>query len=289
MNRSALKSQINACYRGSDDDVPVAGTADGDLWDFTINRKISEWAKDPSHKWNSLFKTIAPNELGTVATAGTTTLTGTGTYFTDYQIGDKITVSGETERTIDTITSNTVLTVTVAFTNTVTDNKYTHKTIIKSGVQTYNLHRQFYQPSDGAIASGTQDYEYSFSGPQERDRFTLNTYISGINPKQITFTDTIVSTDPIVGTELEVPGYFLPEELTSDTDTIPVDDPYWLVYSVASELAFNDLTYSDKYAELNGKANNLYSMMIKVNRNATNKYPRTMRTSVDRIIGTESE
>jgi hypothetical protein len=86
-----------------------------------------------------------------------------------------------------------------------------------------------------------------------------------------------------------VPGYFLPEDLTADTDTVPVDDPYWLVYTVASELAFNDLTYADKYAELNNKANNLYSMMIKANRNATNKYPRTIRTSVNRIIGTENE
>jgi hypothetical protein len=30
-------------------------------------------------------------------------------------------------------------------------------------------------------------------------------------------------------------------------------------------------------------------MMIKANRNAPNKYPRTIRTSVNRIIGTENE
>jgi hypothetical protein len=289
MKRNKLFEQINHAYRGSDDDVPSNGTADYELWENTTNRKISEWARDPKNKWNSLFSRTAPNELGTVATAGTTTLTGTDTYFTDYQVGDKIIVSGETERIIDTITSDTVLDVTEAFTNTVTANKYTHISVIKSGVQTYNLHRQFYQPSDSAIASGTQDYEYSFSLPQERDRFVLNTYISGIYPKNITFTDTIDSDNPIVGSELEVPGYFLPEDLTADTDTVPVDDPYWLVYTVASELAFNDLTYADKYAELNNKANNLYSMMIKANRNATNKYPRTIRTSVNRIIGTENE
>lgn len=281
--------QVNNTYRGSDDEVPTTGTIDHDLWINTTNRKVSEWAKDPKNNWKSLFSIEAPNELGTVATTGTTTLTGTGTYFTDYQVGDKITVAGETERTIDTITSDTVLTVTVAFANTASSLKYTHKTIIKSGVQTYNLHRQFYQPSDGVFAVSTQDYEYSFSNPQERDRFTLNTYISGLNPKQITFTDTIASTDVIVGSQLQVPAYFLPEDLANDTDLIPVDDPYWLVYAVSSELSFNDLTYESKYADLNAKANNLYSMMSIANRNGTNKYPRTIRTSVNRIIGTETE
>lgn len=289
MKRDKLFEQINHAYRGSDDDVPTSGTADYNLWEDTVNRKISEWARDPKNRWNSLFRYDSPNELGTVATAGDTTLTGTDTYFTDYNVGDKIIVDGETERIIDTITSDTVLDVTVAFTNTVTANTYRHVAVIADVVQTYNLHRQFYQPSDGAIASGTQDYEYSFSDPQGRDRFVLNTYISGFNPKKITFTDTIESTDPIVGSDLIVPGYFLPEDLTSNSDIVPVDDPYWLVYAVASELAFNDLTYADKYAELNTKANNLYSMMSKSNRNGTNKYPKTIRTSVNRIIGTESE
>jgi len=53
---------------------------------------------------------------GTVATSGTTTLTGTGTQFTNtFKVGDTITVSGETVRTIATISSDTSLTVTVAF------------------------------------------------------------------------------------------------------------------------------------------------------------------------------
>jgi len=55
---------------------------------------------------------------GTVATAGTKTLTGTDSNFTDYAVGDTITVSGETVRTIETLTNDTLLTVTVAFSNT---------------------------------------------------------------------------------------------------------------------------------------------------------------------------
>lgn len=57
--------------------------------------------------------------IGTVATNGTTTLTGTDTQFTKiFKVGDTITVSGETIRTIASITSDTVLDSTVAFSTT---------------------------------------------------------------------------------------------------------------------------------------------------------------------------
>jgi len=57
--------------------------------------------------------------IGTVATAGTTTLTGTGTNFLSvYQVGNTIYIDGETSRIVAAIASNTSLTSTVAFTNT---------------------------------------------------------------------------------------------------------------------------------------------------------------------------
>ncbi|MEK9179279.1 MAG: tail fiber domain-containing protein, partial [Patescibacteria group bacterium] len=58
--------------------------------------------------------------VGTVSTPGSsTTLTGVGTQFTNtFKVGDTLTVAGETVRTISTITSNTVLDVTVAFSAT---------------------------------------------------------------------------------------------------------------------------------------------------------------------------
>jgi hypothetical protein len=55
--------------------------------------------------------------VGTVSTPGSsTTLTGVGTQFTNtFKVGDTLTVAGETVRTIATITSDTVLDVSVAF------------------------------------------------------------------------------------------------------------------------------------------------------------------------------
>lgn len=110
-------------------------------------------------------------------------------------------------------------------------------------------------------------------------------YISGLNPKQITFYEDIDTA--IVGGTLQVPGYFVPNNLTSDSDVIPVDDPYWLVYAVASELAFNDLTYADKADSLNTKANNLYIQMASNNRRGVSGGPRVARTSIVRITGPE--
>jgi hypothetical protein len=142
MNITSLFTQVNSAYRGSDDDPPTSGT-DFNLWLATANRKQYEWASDAKNVWLSNFSYEKPNEPGTAATAATTTLTGTSTYFTDYNVGDMITVSGETVRTIATITSDTVLTVTVAFTNTASAKTFTHVTILQSGIRSYSLHRNY--------------------------------------------------------------------------------------------------------------------------------------------------
>ncbi|MDQ4068784.1 MAG: hypothetical protein M3203_04820 [Actinomycetota bacterium] len=62
---------------------------------------------------------------GTVATKGTTALTGTGTRFlTTFKAGDSVQVSGETPRTISAIASDTSLTVSTAFATTANGSTY---------------------------------------------------------------------------------------------------------------------------------------------------------------------
>jgi len=62
---------------------------------------------------------------GTVTTDGTSTLVGLGTSFTtDFNVGDYIYVTGETVRTIATISDNTTLTTTLAFTTTASGLSY---------------------------------------------------------------------------------------------------------------------------------------------------------------------
>lgn len=261
MDTTTLIKQIYYAYRGKGASrVPTVGEEKYQTALDIANRKKNEWARDPYHTWNSMFKAYAGNEVGTVATTGTTTLTGTGTYFTDYRAGDKITVSGETERIIDTITSDTILTVTVAFTNTASSKTFTRTPIITTSKE-YSLHRNFYIPSDKIIVDATNDLEYTLIKPNQRSGGDV--YISGINPKKVSFYNDIDT--EAIGGSLQTPGYFIPNDMVNGTDLVEVDDPNWLVYATAAELARNDPAKDDQYANLQAIANDLYSKMVYAN------------------------
>jgi len=295
---SEFYARTNYVLRGVDDESPTHGDEDATYWLDTLNRKKNELYEDVSKNWVNTFKTVAPNEPGTVATTATTTLTGTSTYFTDYAVGDEITVSGETVRIIATITSDTVATVTVAFSNTASPQTFTRTTIIATGVSAYSLHRSFLGLSgDSSAINGVGSGAYitttastredlAVVSPERRTPNYRNVYISGLFPQYLNFSDTIVSTENIVGGTLLTPGYFMPDDLTAATDVLPFLDPNWACLAVASEVAFNDITYEDRAEALNVKANNLFMQMVKKNRGLTYNTPRSIPTNVKRIRGT---
>lgn len=287
MELTELLDEINSAYRGTDDDAPVTGTGDHDYWMLVINRKIRQWARDSKQNWQSLWSEDAPIEAGTVATNGTTTLTGTSTHFTDYRVGDQILVSGQTVRTIATITDDTTLTVTVAFSGTNSGKTFYHTSIITAGVQSYSLNRRFINPSDDVhvLTTDDQDIKYTMVKPQTRGTEFRSVYTSSDRPKVLTFYDEIVSGAQIVGGSLQVPGYYMPSPMSDDTDLVPVDDPDWLVYAVAGELAANDLIYESKSADLILRSNQLYSAMAQNNRRLTSGNPTKSRYNVFRIPG----
>ena len=261
MIASDLITQIYYAYRGKGaSKVPVWGSEKANTALAIANRKKNEWARDNKY-WSSLFNYTTPNELGTVATAGTTTLTGIGTYFTDYKVNDTILVDGETSRIIQSITSNTVLDVTIAFANTASGKSFTHTSIIEALIQQYKLHRNFYIPSDSArVVTTTQTYELGTSKVQSRAN---EVFFYGINPKKIAFATTPET--QYVGGSLIVPGYYIPSDLILATDEVSVDDPNWLVYTTAAELARNDPAKEDQFSSLIGMANDLHANMVKAN------------------------
>lgn len=76
----------------------------------------------------SLFRTVDSTITGTVATNGTTTVTGTGTAFdTELKVGDYIVIVGETVRQVKAIASATSLTVSVACSTTASGKAVTAK------------------------------------------------------------------------------------------------------------------------------------------------------------------
>lgn len=282
---SEFITRVSYALQGDDDDAPVLGTDKANYWLSVFNRLKDQLYRDSRLKLTSAFEATSPNEPGTVATTGTTTLTGTGTYFTDYKSSDLITVDGETVRTIDTITSDTSLTVTSAFSNTASGKSFTHTIVIEDGVQSYKLHRSFVYPSDKAyIALTTGEItEFDLIKPQERNALTGRVYLTGINPVQLNFSQTIQSSDSIVAGVLNVPGFYLPADVSSGTDEIPLADPNWGVMATASEIAFNDVVYEEKAPDLNAKANALYTSMIALNRGGTFSNPRKTPYSNYRI------
>lgn len=278
---SSLISRINYNLRGIDDAQPSIGDDEGIYWISVANAKITELYEDITKQWRFSFKPTTPYEVGTVATVSTTTLTGTSTFFTDYNIGDTITIDGETVRTIATITSDTVLTVTVAFSHTASSKSFYRDIIIQTGLQTYNLHRRFLGASDDVYVTTADPAKtyYSVIQPQERTRYTRNVYISDENPQAITFTTTIESTENIIGKVLTVPGYYGVAEISDATDVVPVPDPEWLAIATAADLAFSDIIYEDKAEGLNIRANNRYGMMVLKNRRGTSRNPRRLQTT----------
>lgn len=275
---SEFLTRVSYALRGTDDDAPTVGTEEATYVLSLFNRKKDELYRDSRLRLTAAWKETAPNEPGTVATTGTTTLTGTNTYFTDYQIGDKITVSGETVRTIQAIASDTSLTVTVAFSNTASGKTFTHASIIASGDQSYSVHRDFLYPSDKVVITDTNSktHDYTVIKPQERSSLTREVYLHGLNPYTLTFTSTIGSAEDIVGGTLSIPGFYLPADVSAATDLIPVDDPNWAVMATAAEYAFNDVVYEEKAPDLNDKANALFSAMLAKNRAGTFGNPRRM-------------
>lgn len=277
---------INYALRGTDDDAPSVGDAgEGDYWLSLLNRKKDELYYDVGKQWSFIYHNVAPNEVGTVATTGTTALTGTGTKFTDYRVGDKITVSGETERTIATIVSDTSLTVTLAFSNTASGKTFTRKTIIATGVQEYNVHRNLLSVSDRVYVLDTNGNKIFVDKihPQENDYSNQSVYLSGGNPEVLTFTIDIESDDAMVGGTLIIPGFYLPNDLTAETDVLPVPDPNWQCMAVASEIAFTDVVYEDRTETLNARSNSLWQAMVARNRKGTYSQPRKTPYNARRI------
>lgn len=155
--------------------------------------------------------------------------------------------------------------------------------VVTAGVQTYTLDTDFIAPSDSiTVTENGINTEITIGEPQDRTPGTA--YIVG---KQLTFVDTLTASSSLVGGTINVHGYYLPTDMVDATSIVPVDDPYWLVYAVASELAFNDLTYESKAPDLVAKANNLWAKMVYANKKGTAGNPRKVRYNVQRIYGSE--
>jgi hypothetical protein len=162
--------------------------------------------------------------------------------------------------------------------------------VVAVGTQSYNLPADFLNAANEVLITSTGGtiVEYALIDPSERRNCDPRScFITG--PKGgtqvLTFVDTFNTGDITIGGTISIDGYFKPADLTASTDVIPVDDPNWLIFAVAAELAFNELTYQDKAPDIQAKANVKYTQMVQSNRRGSNRNPRRVRTLVNRIPG----
>lgn len=134
---------------------------------------------------------------------------------------------------------------------------------VVTGTQTYDLDDDILRLSDYVIlthpTSGAKTY-ITVVKPPQISRFTAGCYISNNNPKQITFITAINASN--TGYKLIVPCYTIPDPLKNPNDTVVINNPYWLVYAVAAELARNDYAKDGQFNNLIGMANDLYQQMV---------------------------
>jgi len=140
--------------------------------------------------------------------------------------------------------------------------------VISTSTFAYDLDTSFMFPSDFfTITKTTGDIvEIPVTKPQQRLDNTESVYISGRNPKKVTFAGTTIDAGFAGGT-LKAPAYYLPADMTLTTSVVAVDDPNWLIYATAAELARNDTSRDSQFGNLIGMANDLYEKMISANNN----------------------
>lgn len=120
--------------------------------------------------------------------------------------------------------------------------------------------------------------------PQEQtDTARQSAFIAGQDPEVLYLTNEVTATDPLVGSTLYLPAFFMPDDLTTASDTLPFLNPYWAVMATAAEIAFNDIVYETKSPDLLAKANDLYKKMVTRNNRGTHDSPRKVRYQMKRI------
>lgn len=137
----------------------------------------------------------------------------------------------------------------------------------------------------GTLSTGTQDYELdddiirlsdyvelrdannqkrwrSVVKAQDRARVSEGVYTWG-KPLTMTFLDTIG--ESLSGFSIYAGCYVMPDEFANPNDEVLVDNPDWLCWATAAELARNDPAREEQYGNLQGQANDLYAQMKATN------------------------
>lgn len=77
----------------------------------------------------------------------------------------------------------------------------------------------------------------------------------------LVFDGAFTADDDEFGGTIKIPGYSIPTTLSAGSDTIEVDDPYWLTTAAAAEFVFTDRTRVQLYDTLKARADERWYRM----------------------------
>lgn len=162
-------------------------------------------------------------------------------------------------------------------------------TIAVATKPTFNLGESFVEASDKLLITLTdgREKEIDIVEPQERSSYKFQAFIYGMHPQKLRLSKAIETGSEYIGATITLPGFYVPDDMTiTDPNAIvPVDDPIWLAMEVAAAVAFNNITYEDKFADLKGQANDLYKQMEAVNKSRPRGNAATTPVNVTKITG----
>lgn len=119
---------------------------------------------------------------------------------------------------------------------------------------------------DGAAAYvNNENYTDYTLVPHDRLKdYATDNYLARVG-NTLKFNKTFETTDAQYGGEVQVPVYEFPDAFAADSDAIDIDDPNWLVFTVAADRVKNDVTRKDLRADLVAQANEALMAMIEMN------------------------
>lgn len=154
---------------------------------------------------------------------------------------------------------------------------------------TFNLDSTFLLASDHLVVvmPDGREQDLDIVEPQERSVYKFQAFIYGLNPQKLRLSKAIETGSEYIGATLVLPGFYIPADMNiaDPNAVVPVDDPIWLAMDVAASVAFNDITYEDKFADLKGQANELYKQMEAVNKARPRGNAATTPVNVTKITG----
>lgn len=110
------------------------------------------------------------------------------------------------------------------------------------------------------IVNGSLVWEYEVVPAERLWEYRYSDAVAKVG-NNLMFSRAFTASDGQIGGTLVVPSYGTVEFDSDPAATIPVDDPNWLVTSVAAEFVRNDITRQNQYPNLIAQANVLMDKM----------------------------